>query len=368
MEGVALTDGKHVFKVFDYWWKSSHGATAQAYLRTLAWNNTVPGHPPALVETPPIPRSGAAKRSRNGRRPHQRSPLAGAWKDTRCLYPILAFHEWGHRAVLVYPFEPSEPYTGGHGPGMVELLAECRRHGVVCRNLHPDNLRVVAGRVRLIDYGSDIRPLEDEQEFVTMCRRGWLSYRWAKRPDLTGIMRRALDDTAIPELDGFERFHEAVRRVTGQDETSGDLVPGLVGRAERVLDYGCGDGKLARAARGPGHRSPGLRPRPHPSAALGIALRGATGDRWAVAWRFRRAESRAPKSASWTGGEQSCAIRGATGDHYAVVWRFRRAESRALRPALRANGEQIRAIRRESAICGSRMNEARCWRRDASIS
>ena len=207
MEGVALTDGKHVFKVFDYWWKSSHGATAQAYLRTLP----------------------------------------GAWKDPRCLYPILAFHEWGHRAVLVYPFEPSEPYTGGHGPGMVELLAECRRHGVVCRNLHPDNLRVVAGRVRLIDYGSDIRSLEDEQEFVTMCRRGWLSYRWANRPDLTGIMRRALDDTAIPELDGFERFHEAVRRVTGQDETSGDFVPGLVGRAERVLDYGCGDGKLARA-------------------------------------------------------------------------------------------------------------------------
>ena len=207
MEGVALTDGKHVFKVFDYWWKSSHVIRTPAYLRTLP----------------------------------------GAWKDTRCLYPILAFHEWGHCAVLVYPFEPSEPYTGGHGSGMVELLAECRRHGVVCRNLHPDNLRVVAGRVRLIDYGSDIRPLEDEQEFVTMCRRGWLSYRWAKRPDLTGIMRRALDDTAIPELDGFERFHEAVRRVTGQDETSGDLVPGLAGRAERVLDYGCGDGKLARA-------------------------------------------------------------------------------------------------------------------------
>ena len=246
MEGVALTDGKHVFKVFDYWWKSSHGATAQAYLRTLAWNNTVPGHPPALAEAPAIPRSGAARRSRNGRRPHQRSPLPGAWKDTRCLYPILAFHEWGHRAVLVYPFEPSEPYTGGHGPGMVELLVECRRHGVVCRNLHPDNLRVVAGRVRLIDYGSDIRPLEDEQEFVTMCRRGWLSYRWANRPDLTGIMRRALDDTAIPEFDGFERFHEAVRRVAGQDETSGDLVPGLAGQAERVLDYGCGDGKLAR--------------------------------------------------------------------------------------------------------------------------
>ena len=58
--------------------------------------------------------------------------------------------------MLIYPFEASDPYTGGHGPGMVELLAECRRYGVVCRNLHPDNLRVADRRVRLIDYGSDV--------------------------------------------------------------------------------------------------------------------------------------------------------------------------------------------------------------------
>ena len=227
MEGVALSDGRHVYKVFDYWWKSSHVIRAPAYLRMLAG-------------APAVPRGGIAKR------PHQRSPLAGAWKDTRCLYPLLDFHESGHHAVLVYPFEASEPYTGGHGPGMVDLLAECRRHGVVCRNLHPDNLRIVDGRVRLIDYGSDIQPLDTEHEFVTMCRRAWLSYRWANRPDLTKIMRRALDDVEMPELDGFERFHEAVRRVTGRHETSGDVVLGFVGRAERVLDYGCGNGKLAR--------------------------------------------------------------------------------------------------------------------------
>ena len=241
MEGVALSDGRHVFKVFDYWWKSSHVIPAPAYLRTLAWNNTV-SRLPAVPGAPAIPHSGIAKRPPSGRR----SPVAGAWKDTRCLYPILGFHECGHRAVLVYPFEASEPYTGGHGPGMVELLAECRWHGVVCRNLHPDNLRVVDGRIRLIDYGSDIRPLDAEHEFVTMCRRAWLSYRWANRPNLTKIMRRALDDTEIPELDGFERFHEAVRRVTGQHEASGDVVLGFVGRAERVLDYGCGNGWLAR--------------------------------------------------------------------------------------------------------------------------
>ena len=205
MEGVALSDGKHVFKVLDYW-SQSHRFDAPAFL-------------PSLV---------------------------GAWNDTRNLYPIIDFQQSGHHAVLVYPYEVSEPYAGGHGPGMIDLLAECWRHRVLCRNLHPANLRVVGDRVRLIDYGSDIRPLDTEHEFVTMCRRAWLSYRWANRPDLREIMRRALDDTGIPELDGFERFHEAVRRVTGQHEPSADIVLGFVGRAERVLDYGCGSGWLAR--------------------------------------------------------------------------------------------------------------------------
>ena len=204
-EGVALTDGTHVFKVFDYW-KTSHAESAAAFLRSLA----------------------------------------GAWTDTHSLYPLLEFRESGHRAVLVYPFEASEPYTGGHGPGMVELLAECRRYGVVCRNLHPDNLRVVDGRVRLIDYGSDIRPLECEREYTMMCRRAWLSYRWAGRADLKAIMRRALNGDESPELDGFGRFHEAVSRCTGRHEPPDDVVLDMAGRAERVLDYGCGNGRLAK--------------------------------------------------------------------------------------------------------------------------
>ena len=204
-EGVALSDGERVFKVFDYWWKSSAVIGAPAFLHTLV----------------------------------------GAWSGTRCLYPLLDFRESGHRAVLVYPFEASEPYRGGRGPGMVDLLTECRRHGIVCRNIHPDNLRVVDGRVRLIDYGSDIRPLESEHDFDAMCRRAWLSYRWANRPDLKGVMRRALNDARIPELEGFDRFREAVRRVTGQHKASEDIVLEMTGKAGYVLDYGCGKGRIA---------------------------------------------------------------------------------------------------------------------------
>ena len=188
-EGVSLTDGEHVYKVFDYW-KSWQRDDTLGYLRSLV----------------------------------------DAWRDTRSLYPLLAFRQEGRDAVLKYPFESSEPYTGGHGPGLVDLLVECRRQGVLCHNIHPDNLRVVGDRVRLIDYGSDIHPLDDEHGFTTMCRRAWLSFRCHDRPDLKALMRRALNQTDLPELAGFERFHEAVLRMAGERLACEDVALKLVGQ------------------------------------------------------------------------------------------------------------------------------------------
>ena len=204
-EGVALSNGTYVFKVFDYWWKSSADLAAPAFLREKV----------------------------------------GVWKDTRYLYPILDFHTSGHRAVLVYPYEDSEPYPGGHGASMVALLRECQRQNIVCRNIDPANLRVVGGRVRLIDYGSDIHPYS-ENEFKTMCQRAWLSFRWAHLPNLKEIMRKALTNGNLPELDGFDRFFDAVDKTTGQGEEAERVVLGMIGQATRVLDYGCGKGKLSR--------------------------------------------------------------------------------------------------------------------------
>ncbi|MDE0419630.1 MAG: glycosyltransferase [Gammaproteobacteria bacterium] len=210
-EGVALSDGQHVYKVFDYWWKSS-----------------------SMLEAPELLHS-----------------FVGAWRGTRHLYPILDFRRAGHRAVLVYPYEHTEPYSGGFGPGLIGLLEECWRSGIVCRNIDPDNLRVIDGRVRLIDYGSDIRALsrDDEDEFKIMCQRAWMSFRWAANPHLDKVMRKALTDSDIPELDGFERFHEAVLRVTEQykDTAAHNAILGMAGDSLWVLDYGCGDGKLAQA-------------------------------------------------------------------------------------------------------------------------
>ena len=204
-EGVALTDGEHVFKVFDYW-KPRNSVAARAFL----------------------------------------GGIAGAWSGARCLYPILGYHESGLRAVLVYSYESSDPYTGGHGPSLVDLLVECRRFGVVHRNLHPDNLRVTDERVRLIDYGADLRPMEDEADFTAMCQRAWLCWRWAKHNHLRTIMRRGLEDAGIPELEGFDRFHEAVLRSADVKHQTRDIVLDMAGPPGWVLDFGCGNGELAR--------------------------------------------------------------------------------------------------------------------------
>lgn len=208
-EAVVFTDGHYVFKVFDYW-KARDAARARGLL-------------PSLV---------------------------GRWERTRGLYPLLAWERPLSGHVLVYPYEGSQPYQGGNGPGLVELLVECHRHEVVCRNIHPKNLRVVGDAVRLIDYGSDIYRLEGteagEREFTAMCRRAFLSWRWAHRDDLDELMRRSISEHEMPELEGFDRFIRAVWEAIGVHQAE-DPVLGLALKLSprRVLDYGSGKGKLA---------------------------------------------------------------------------------------------------------------------------
>ena len=129
--------------------------------------------------------------------------------------------------------------------------------------------------MRLIDYGSDIRRLESEREYTMMCRRAWLSYRWAGGADLKAIMRRALNGADMPELDGFDRFYEAVRRTTGHHERPEDVVLDMAGGAERALDYGCGNGWLAKELASKGMEVLGYDPDPTHQSRWKSLCRGA---------------------------------------------------------------------------------------------
>ena len=203
-EGVVLTDGTLVYKYFDYW-KTVDVDLGKPYIKDLV----------------------------------------DRWKDTKCLYPLLHFWEHGSHSVLAYPYEQSTPYIGGYGKSLIQLLQECRKVGIVCRNIHPKNLIVVGDKVRLIDYGSDIRPYSDD-EFEKMCQRAWLTWRWHHLNDLNALMRKVLANPDLPEMTGYQDFRIAIAP-PDPDSTKDMLLEKLIMEVapDRVLDYGCGKGKLA---------------------------------------------------------------------------------------------------------------------------
>ncbi len=203
-EGVVLTDGHLVYKYFHYWKPRSRDRQI-AFLQSLA--GRLPGY--------------------------------------RALPDLREVRRRGDHVVAVYPYEAGEKYEGGYLDGLLTLLRECCRAGIACRNIHPDNLLVMPSGLKLIDYGSDIVPGDDE-EFDQMCRRAFLTCRFPFRSDLKRLMTRALTDPGLPELTGFEGFLNALDP-RGLDVLFYRPMAGLVAarRPGSALDYGCGDGRLA---------------------------------------------------------------------------------------------------------------------------
>ena len=159
-------------------------------------------------------------------------------------------HAGAGQPVLRYRFEALAPYEGGCGPGLVELLIACHRRQIVCRNIHPKNLRLRGEQVVLIDYGRDTVSVDDptgtDQEFIRMCRKAYLVWRWAWRSDLDHLLRASLSDARLPELEGFGRFLSAVRRRAGIEAPEDPVVKRAMElQPARILDFGCGKGEQA---------------------------------------------------------------------------------------------------------------------------
>ena len=131
----------------------------------------------------------------------------GRWADVPGLYALHEVTEVRPFAVLVYDYEPSAPFRGGQESSLIELLSGCRQAGIVCNNIHPKNLVVTEAGVRLIDYGSDIRPWSP-RGFEQMARRAFLTCRYAAHPELKCLMRRARTDLQLPELAGYGHFRK----------------------------------------------------------------------------------------------------------------------------------------------------------------
>ena len=173
--------------------------------------------------------------------------LVGYWRGLPGLVDLREVRAKGSWVIIRYPYEESEPYVGGHGPGLARLLRSCCQAGIVCNNIHPDNLRVVDGEVKLVDWGADIVPYS-EQGYQRMLRRAWLSWKHPDRIGLKELMRRSLLEPDLPELEGWQMLQRAVELSSKEQLVDEPLLDRLgSGGGRRLLDYGCGKGKLAEA-------------------------------------------------------------------------------------------------------------------------
>jgi len=149
----------------------------------------------------------------------------GRWTDAAGLYPLHTVEENGRWAVLTYDYEPSRPYDGGLEADLIRLLQSCSDVGIVCNNVHPKNLIVTGAGVKLIDYGSDIRPWTP-LGFEHMARRAFLSSRYAAHPDLQSLMRRALTDDRLSEMAGYSSFRAQAYRTSSLQFIRDGAAPG----------------------------------------------------------------------------------------------------------------------------------------------
>ena len=191
---------------------------------------------------------------------HLRS-LAGRLSGYATLPDVSAVSRNGGRVTAAYPYEKGTAYEGGHLDGLLTLLRECRRAGIACRNIHPDNLMVTKSGLKLIDFGTDMVPADDA-EFDQMCRRALLTWRFAFRSDLKRLMSDALYND-IPEITGIDQFKDAVYP-RGLDELFYTPMEEMVAarRPRSVMDYGCGDGRLSERLAGRGIKVVGYDPDP----------------------------------------------------------------------------------------------------------
>lgn len=163
-EAIVFTDGTTVYKCIDYW-KTCAPVAQFEFLRDSSQD----------------------------------------WKNIPGLYPLQSVIKDGTWVLISYPFEESKAYQGGNESLLIRLINGCTRAGIVCNNIHPKNLIITDNEIKLIDYGSDIRPWND-LGFEHMARRAYLSCWFANSSDLKAMMHQSQTDYSMPELKGFKEF------------------------------------------------------------------------------------------------------------------------------------------------------------------
>lgn len=202
-ESIVFTDGKVVFKYF-YHWKKHITKKQRSFITSLV----------------------------------------GKFNGLKTLYQIIEVRSWGDNFCIVYKFEKSSKYVGGHLKEILLFLMECKDAGIIYRNIHPDNFVITKTGLKLIDYGSDIHPYS-EDEFIKMIRRAYLMYKYHNREDLKSLMHKSINSIDFPEFSQFVHFYRGIKPRSKEDILDTAVISITESlKPKSILDYGCGKGKI----------------------------------------------------------------------------------------------------------------------------
>lgn len=147
--------------------------------------------------------------------------------------------------VFVFPYEKYEQYQGGYLKDIQNLLRESKKERIAVSNIHPKNFVIANGVLKHVDIGKSIIPFS-EKEYLQMCKRAYLTYRWHFRKDISKLMETAIFNEDIPELFGFSYFIKSQKTKTKENTLDKLVIDRIISNAPgSVLDYGCGKGKIS---------------------------------------------------------------------------------------------------------------------------
>jgi 2-polyprenyl-3-methyl-5-hydroxy-6-metoxy-1,4-benzoquinol methylase/GT2 family glycosyltransferase len=132
----------------------------------------------------------------------------------------------------------------------LDLLRECKENNFVYWDLKPHNLILTPeNRLVIIDIGRDLKPFKND-DWVSMVRKAYLCWKHWDKTNLRELLTRSLRDTEpheFPELEGIEIFKNAIE-IQDKSDLHDPWFIELLGSnySGRVLDWGCGSGRLTK--------------------------------------------------------------------------------------------------------------------------
>lgn len=153
--------------------------------------------------------------------------LIGRFKDSKRLFDLEELLEIGDFSVIKYMYKESKPYTGGRVEEVIEFLIECWKRGIVHWDVKPLNFKIFDDGLRLIDYGYDIKPF-NYKDFVFMVQRAYLMLKYPDKDNFKPLVRKALTNWDLEELDGFIDFFNKVYSIILGFETERFGTPPLI--------------------------------------------------------------------------------------------------------------------------------------------